>query len=75
MTKYDIFFHIVICCSIVLSLVLICHLDIVVSMWIALLVGLAKEWIDYFRGGYGTLKDLISDLIGALLGASICLLI
>ena len=36
--------------------------------------GIAKEWIDYFRGGYGQVKDIVADAVGIVIGAVIALL-
>lgn len=43
--------------------------------WIAAIVlGLFKEIIDFFRGGEFDAGDLIADVIGAVLGFGCCLL-
>lgn len=74
-TKYDIVFHSVGCCALVLILALCFNVNIVLACWIALAVGIAKEWLDHFLGGYGTLKDYVADLIGTIVGAVIYLIV
>lgn len=41
----------------------------------ALVVGIAKEAIDFFRGGKFDAGDLVADIIGAVIGFGCCLLI
>lgn len=65
--KYDIYFHAVFCCILMLILVLGLNLDIILAGWIAMSCGIAKEWIDYFRGGYGQLRDIVADAVGIVI--------
>ena len=65
--KYDIYFHAVFCCILTLILVLVFNLNIILACFITMSCGIAKEWIDYFRGGYGQLRDIIADAIGIII--------
>lgn len=71
--KYDIFFHSVFCCVLVLVLALVFELDVILACFLTMCCGIAKEWIDYFRGGYGQLRDIVADAVGTAIGAVIAL--
>ena len=65
--KYDIYFHAVFCCILTLILVLVFNLNIILACFITMSCGIGTEWIDYFRGGYGQLRDIIADAIGIII--------
>ena len=73
--KYDIYFHAVFCCILTLILVLGLNLNTILACFITMCCGIAKEWIDYFRGGYGQAKDIVADAVGIVIGAVIALFV
>ena len=73
--KHDKYAHATVSCILILILALGLNLDIILAGFIALCFGIAKEWRDYFRGGYGDAGDLVADVTGIAIGALILLLV
>lgn len=68
--------HLLVCMVIVMVIgrgdMLIWHRPMMVAVAIAffaaLFIGIAKELIDFFRGGWFDAKDLLFDFVGAVIG-------
>ena len=44
------------------------NVAVAIALFVALFIGIVKELIDFFRYGWFDVKDLLFDLVGAVIG-------
>lgn len=74
--------HLLVCMVIVLVVgrgdMLIWHrpmmVAVTIAFFVAVLIGIVKELIDFFRGGWFDAKDLLFDFVGAVIGSLLFIL-
>lgn len=42
---------------------------VTIAFFVAVFIGIVKELIDFFRGGWFDAKDLLFDFVGAVIGS------
>lgn len=69
--------HLLVCMVIVLVVgrgdMLVWHrtmmVAVTIAFFVALVIGIMKELIDFFRGGWFDAHDLVYDFVGAVIGS------